>query len=313
VSSVNDLRELFEYLRSVDYHWEPLTPDELLKLRKTPEAFSPLHQVFGLGLPAQSAELELEGFPSGLLLVLEGSIGRLPAISRLSETFVAHDFWPPQPGRQKEYAHFGPESLHLGRFARERILRNGPAWKVLDLGCSSGGLALQWLEYQPQSTLLGIDLSEGAVELGSAAILAQGIPSNRLQLLARKIEGSRMIPEAEEADLVLFNPPMVHPEPGVDWPHRDGGHLGIELPLTFLKFASRHLKPGGQVLCLVTNPIVHGRGLFWDELKKQSGSWRILEKRLLNPFFNQAAARKRHHADDHIQQIELWALHLELS
>lgn len=312
MSSVADLRELFEYLRSVDYQWEPLTPDENLRQRRAPESYSALHQTFGLGLAPNPRALENEGFPLGLLLQLQGSLGRIPAISRLNEAFVAHDFWPPKPGQQKDFAHFGPESLKLAKYARERIPRDAPPWKVLDLGCSSGGLALQWMEYQPQSRIFGFDISEGAIALGTASALAQGIPAERLRLSVQKIDPSRHTPDAKDADLVLFNPPMIHPEPGVDWPHRDGGTFGIQLPLAFLRFSTQHLKPGGQVVCLVTNPVVNGRGLFWDEFKKHGRNWQLLDKRLLNPFFNHAAARKRGYAEDSIEQIELWAIHLGL-
>ena len=306
--SVEDLRELFEFLRGKDYRWEPLTPDDLLKQRRASESYSAIHQAFGLGLPPQRASLEAEGLSSTLLDSLL-RLPRLPAISRLAQTFVIHDFWPPLAGQEKNHAHFGPESLRLSKSARERIERGGPALKVLDLGCSSGGLLLQWLEYQPQASLVGLDISNSAIELAKTAALAQRISDERARLITAKIDASTRLPEAQDADLVLFNPPMVQPEPGVAWPHRDGGHLGIELPLLFLKFARLHLKEQGQVLCLITNPVVHGRGLFWDELKKLQ-EWKILDRRLFNPFFNQATARKRHHEDDHIQQIELWGLHL---
>lgn len=307
---VESLRVLFEFLRSTDYRWEPLTPDELLRQRRAPESYSAIHRTFGLGLEPTPALLA-EGVSASLLAALQ-SRGPLPVVSRLAELFVLHDPWPPRAGQAAHYAHFGPESLHLAEYARSRIARGGPGGKVLDLGCASGGLTLQWLEYQPQCQLLGFDLSEGAVELGRAAAQAQGIPTEKLALFAQALGPTTRIAAAQEADLVLFNPPMVHPEPGVVWPHRDGGRYGIELPLLFFRFAAQHLRPGGQLICLVTNPIVHGRGRFFDELKKQV-AWRILDRQLLTPVFNQAAARKRHHADDSIQNIELWAIHAQLN
>jgi hypothetical protein len=103
---------------------------------------------------------------------------------------------------------------------------------------------------------------------------------------------------------------MVIPEPGFIAPHRDGGALGMELPLLFLKTAVRVLRPGGRVYCLATNPIRGGQGLFFEELKRLS--LKITDKDCLEPAFNQNVARKRAHGDAGVDRVELWALEFVL-
>ena len=83
----------------------------------------------------------------------------------------------------------------------------------------------------------------------------------------------------------------------------------MELPLRFIDFAIRNLAPGGCLYCLATNPLVGGRGLFFDELKAMSV--KITDQQLLDPVFNQSVARKRGHDAAGVERIELWALELK--
>ena len=114
---------------------------------------------------------------------------------------------------------------------------------------------------------------------------------------------------ADEWDVAVFNPPMAVPNPGGPRPHRDGGNLGVELPLRFLSFAKRHLRAKGEVFCLVTSPIVDGRSIFFDQM--DSAQWDSLEKRRLNPSFNQSLYRKQRYSELSIERVELWYLHLQ--
>jgi hypothetical protein len=66
-------RALYEGLCALDYHWEPRTPDELLRLRKDPGNLGPLERCFGLGLEVEAAELEAE-------CVADDPFRRLPAL-----------------------------------------------------------------------------------------------------------------------------------------------------------------------------------------------------------------------------------------
>jgi hypothetical protein len=107
---------------------------------------------------------------------------------------------------------------------------------------------------------------------------------------------------------MVFNPPMVIPESGIQYPHRDGGTLGIEIPLLFMDFAQDHLKPGGSVLCLSTNPIVNGQGKYFEAMKARK-NFELVAQKTLHPYFNQNVARKRKHDEHDVERIELLALH----
>ena len=300
---------LFEELSALEYQWQPLTPDDLLRFRKNPESFSTLLRYFGLGLSASTAELQRAGLSEDsarAVIRFENEYER-PALSRVAQCFVLHSHWPAKPDAAAHHVHFGRESLQLLDFMNTFA---APKRLAIDLGASSGGLCLGLAEKWKESglTFRAIELSPRAVAYGEAAVEAQGLAA-RIHFQALKIESNSRAPECQNADLIFFNPPMVQPEPGVALPHRDGGKMGIELPLLFLDFAHRHLRPEGEVLCLCTNPIVGGRGLFFEALRKLQ-HFQLLEKKLLNPFFNQSVARKRQHHQEAIEHIELWALHL---
>jgi SAM-dependent methyltransferase len=315
------LRLLFHTLREAGYDWHPQTPDRLVNFRKDPAPFRPLIQWLGLGLAVRESEIMADGITPGIMKVLrdQGFAADAPfeaaaeppcksamAVSVEGDVFVVHDHWPPDPAREGGYVHYGPESEWLAR-ALHRDLEGFIGKRVLDLGCGSGALAFEIGGVADE--VLGLDVSERAIEWSRATAKANGVPNIRFEVASVGTPASDELAGGAEWDSVVMNPPMIVPEPGAPQGHRDGGELGIELPLRFLDFARRHLREGGEVITLATNPIVGGKGLFFDRIG--GGSWEIMEKRCLNSHFNQNVARKRGHDELGIERIELWFLHLK--
>jgi SAM-dependent methyltransferase len=293
-------RRLFQYLESKGYAWEATSPDRLLRARKDPGLADPLVRYFGLGLDVSPGELFAEAFPEDLL----PEVARLrPAVSRCGEFLVPHSHWPAAADFPEKYIYLGQETFQLLRALEEKqeLIRGK---SVLDLGSGAGALALGLS--RAASRVLGVDSSAKAVEWSGAAARAHAATKVNFQL-ARIGE-----PEAEEIeggfDLVISNPPLAVPSPEEARPHRDGGHLGIELPLMFLEYADRHLRPEGQVMCLATHPIVDGQDGFFERL--DPSRWQIVERRRLHDYFNQARSRMDRYSEQGIRRIELWFLHL---
>ncbi len=315
---VSLFNELFSCLASVGYAWSPVTPEQVLRLRKRPSDFSAVEQRFGLGLPVESSELEALGFSKNILASLddlEAEEGRL-AVSLAAHggsnehgIYVLHHHWPPQQKTANgQYAHYGAESRLLTAFMMERQSQWSDSSRVLDLGASTGGLSLSILsELSPGVRIVGIDPCERAVSLGNAGAQAQGL-GEVVKLCVGKagVElKSQTIGLSAPPDLVVFNPPMMIPDEGADYQYRDGGTNGLTLPILFLQTAARVGAPGTKIFCLVTNPIDHGgRGLFFEELNKIK-TVKLFDRCRLNPHFNQAVVNK---SGGTISRVELWAL-----
>lgn len=294
---------LFEFLRESAYVWEPQTPDQLLKMRKEPEAYGPLVRCFGLGLPVSFEELRSEGLPEELIHQV---LPLRTAISRSGNVCIAHDHWPPRREKAVEYVHLGRESWLLLQEIQSRFDALLGA-RVLDLGSGAGALALEIAGVAED--VLGIELSAQAVEWAKASARANHCPN------ARFVSARIGAPEADRAagggegwDYAVFNPPMMIPYADASFTHRDGGDLGIEMPFVFLDFALRHLRPGGEAWCLATNPVVHGKSLFFDRLKEKD--WEEVESKRLNSRFNQSMYRKERYEERGIERVELWFLRL---
>ena len=177
---------------------------------------------------------------------------------------------------------------------------------VLDLGSGSG---VQAFEIAPLARrVLGLESSLQAVEWARAAAQAQGFANVSFEQAPIGESRAEKLVSNHSWDIAVFNPPMAVPSPGSPREHRDGGRLGIELPLRFLDFSRRHLCAKGEVFCLTTNPIIEGRSDFFENL--DPSQWLTLEKRRLNPSFNQSLYRKQKYSELGIERVELWYLHL---
>jgi SAM-dependent methyltransferase len=299
-------QRLFGELDQAGYRWEPLAPDQLMAARRREAARAPedavaasaLTRFFGLGLPHAAADLE----EAGLSPESAGAAHRLrPGISRWESCFVPHAHWG-DPGASGGYV--GAETARLSRLLAARAERIAGR-RVLDLGSGAGALALGLAGVARE--VRGIECAPGAVAWARAAAQAQGLDNLSF---AHATLGQA---DAERAaadgpwDAAVFNPPMAV-SAGPARPTRDGGPLGIELPLLFLDFARRHLRPGGEALCLMTNPWIRGRPALFDRLDPRA--WAIGERRLLDERFNQSLQRKDGYAERGIERIELWFLRM---
>ncbi|MCC7442760.1 MAG: methyltransferase domain-containing protein [Bdellovibrionales bacterium] len=297
---------IFAALEAAGYDWVPRAPERLIEERKVAESYPPLERAFGLGaFPEQGADLARNGLkPEDA----EWAIAERPAVSRVGGVWIAHDHWPPRPGLAESYAHLGPESVQLLGLLRERAAELRGA-RLLDLGSGAGALSLGLGDLLGEA--LGLDISERAVAWAAASASAQGKSFARF---ARARIGS---PEADAAagdpswDAAVFNPPMMIPLRGQELPHRDGGPLGIELPILFLEFCRRRLRREGQAMGLVTNPVVAGKGLFFDQF--DALPWRWLERERVHPHFNQSVARKEGYRERlGVERVELWFIRASL-
>ncbi len=302
-----DFRELFDALEAAGYHWEPVTPERLLALRRAPEGFDALTRHFGLGLDVPAAELAAQGVSAALLTRLAPL---RPAVSRLGDAWVVHSHWPAISDRADEYVYCGPETQQLLRqLEPERASFAGR--RGLDLGSGAGGLSFALA--RAGARMQGLEPSAPAVEWSRAAAEAQGLDASAT--FARgsvgETSGDRAVP-AIEFDFAVFNPPMTVPTPGERRPHRDGGALGIELPLKFLEFAAARVRPGGEAWCLATNPLVRGRPALLERLRAEplARRWEIIERRVLHDRFNHALARKENYEAQGIERIELCCFRL---
>jgi SAM-dependent methyltransferase len=266
--------------------------------------YSALIRYFGLGLSVPESELISEGVHPDLLRRL---MGLHPAISRSGNFFIPHHHWPARPECPEEYIYFGRESLQLIQCIQPH-LENFVGKKVLDVGCGSGALAFEVASLASQ--VLGIDNARQAILWAQAAARAQDVLN---VAFAEAKVGSPLAEIVMEGyghsfDIGIFNPPMTIPRIGSKNPYRDGGNLGVEIPFAFLDFVFRHLRPQGQVFCLITNPIIHGRSVFFDRFENQK--WRIQEMSCLNHHFNQSLYREDRYRQLGIDRIELWFLFL---
>jgi SAM-dependent methyltransferase len=257
-----------------------------------------------LGIEVTAQELIDEGFSPELA---QEALDLYPAISRNEHVFIPHAHWPAKPGM--DYVYLGEESYELLRHISERTdgLERLNGASVLDLGSGSGALLLYIGSRIAKG--LGIDISRKAVEWSQAAARAQGLERLTFQSAAIGTPEAEAFAHGTKWDFAILNPPFAIPTETEARPHRDGGALGIELPLLFLQYAGRNLSAGGEVFTLATNPIVQGRSAFFDRLDR--GALKIVEKKCLHDQFNHSLYRKERYAERGIQRVELWFLHLK--
>lgn len=280
VTLAESLHSLFGELNDAGYAWEPLEPSRLKAARERDregrEPLPPLVRRFGLGVGAEAGA---------------------PLVARVGRHLIAHD----------ERAYLGAESSLLARLLLERapLVR---AKRVLDLGSGAGALSLALSDFAEE--VLGLELSARAVELATATARAQGVANASFacaRIGARETEAR--VAARGPWDVAVFNPPMAVPSGGAR-PSRDGGPLGIEVPLAFLEFARRAIVPGGHVLFLATNPILaDGRTPLFERIFGRVGGWEWVEKQRLHADFNRALHRQDDYASLGVKRIELWFLH----
>ncbi len=163
-----------------------------------------------------------------------------------------------------------PESVDDDAPEEERKPVEAPAkdWKICDVGCGSGCIAVSIAKELPNSRVTAIDISEGALSVAKANAetheVADRIDFILGDLLTPIASG---LPEDDRFDIIVSNPPYVSEseyaalEPTV----RDfepklalvGGPTGAELPLRLLEQAPERLRVGGKLLMELSPTTVH--------------------------------------------------------
>jgi release factor glutamine methyltransferase len=139
-----------------------------------------------------------------------------------------------------------PDTETLVEWALE-VLRDRAAPRVMDLGTGSGAIALAIRSARPDAQVVGIDQSEGALEVAASN-------ARRLKLSVRFRKG-RWLEGAERYDLIVSNPPYIAAaDPHLaDLRHEPqdaliAGRDGLDDLRAIVAAAPAHLEPGGWLL-----------------------------------------------------------------
>jgi len=117
--------------------------------------------------------------------------------------------------------------------------------RVLDVGTGSGIQALTAAENKNVREVLAIDINEEALE--------QLKQKNKL-LKKIKTQKSDLFQEAEgQFDTIIFNPPYLPQDKGIEDPALYGGKKGWEISQRFFQEASKHLAAKGKILFLFSS------------------------------------------------------------
>jgi tRNA1(Val) A37 N6-methylase TrmN6 len=289
-----------------------MTPEQVVRARQNPQQWGTLERYFGLGL-ISSADCHQELVDAGMdphlverLRIFEGQQGpfAVSACSQIDQKlesdatiYVIHNHWPPRNGESDRYVHYGAESKRLTNFILDQKSSKRQDSLVVDLGGASGGLAFSLAQNSPR-VVYSIDRCERAVYWGKLCYEAQkhlflcGPEYRFIEQTIGQVGIDPLQSILSQTDLVVFNPPMMIAQSGNDYSYRAGGPTGIELPLLFIDYACRLLRPKGEIMCLATNPVLKGgRGLLFDQLAKKN-RLQIGEAKCLNEHFNQSALQK---------------------
>lgn len=289
----------FNWLERENYYNFPQNPGQLKKHRKDSLSFSSLEKIFSLGKEISYPEFEVLKFPKELYSLLsfspQGVTSKYAVSSSWDGKFLIHSHWPPKENA-KDYVHLGPESFHIYRKIKDSLKKGD---KALDLGCGMGVLTQVLSENFKE--VYGIDLSPSAISL------AQELNNkNNVSYFLKEVGTKDCFNFAKKEgpfDLVVSNPPLAVPGES-SMPHRDGGGLGIEIPKLFSNFAYENLSIDGEFWILVGNPLVNGKWLFYEYLKKET-SWKIIEQDIVEPYFNQGQKEKHGYDKMGIEKIDL--------
>ena len=300
-------QKLFNWLEGRSYYNFPQNPGQLKKHRKESVLQSVEMKLFGLGQTIKVSEFQSLNFPKDLYSLLEfnptGVKSLYSVSSNLDGTFLAHSHWPP-PKDSKEYIHLGPESFFL---VREINKISYPLNNTLDLG-SGVGVLTEALAKKSQKAF-GLDLSVKAVALAQSLSIHKNV--EYLNLAIGSKEAKTWVDKQKSFDLIVSNPPLAVPGES-EMIHRDGGGYGIEIPKLFCSFAYDNLSAQGELWILIGNPLVHGKWLFYEYLKKET-PWQIKEQKIVEEYFNQGQREKHGYDKMAIEKIDLTIFKLKKS
>lgn len=140
---------------------------------------------------------------------------------------------------------FNPKRLRTGEFLASQLAAGviEPNSEVLDMGTGSGVCALFAARHARR--VVATDINAAAARCARINTLI-----NHLESRIEVRRGDLFEPVAgERFDVILFNPPFVIGEPRTD---RDRAWRATDLAQRFAEGLSRHLKPGGAGLLLLS-------------------------------------------------------------
>lgn len=160
------------------------------------------------------------------------------------------------------------------------LLGDGPAIeRVLDVGTGSGCIAIALAEHFPEAVVTGTD-----IDFGALAVAAHNVADYQLEDRVELLQSDGYDQLRDDAgaplvfDLIVSNPPYVHPDEAEDLPdeygHEPAGALfapdeGLALVERLLDQAAGHLAPGGWVFVEMGN----GRHWFDQRWPDHRGLW----------------------------------------
>ena len=129
-------------------------------------------------------------------------------------------------------------------FMLEKWVKMLSKGKVLDVGTGSGIQAIAALD--KAESVIAIDIQEEVVEN-----MKKLIAENNYAITVKKSDLFKSI--LEKFDVIIFNPPYLPQDPGINDETIYGGKEGYEVVVKFLKQARYHLNPDGFILFLFSS------------------------------------------------------------
>jgi release factor glutamine methyltransferase len=137
---------------------------------------------------------------------------------------------------------------------------------VLDMGTGSGIQAVTAAMQPEVSHVLAVDINPLAIEAAKWRAWDAGV-IDKMEFVV-----SDLFDDVEEVfDWIVFNPPYLPSEGGLQDRTWDGGQGGADVIVRFLDDAMTHLRPGGSILLIVSSET----GI---ELEKYGYKWEVEEE-----------------------------------
>ena len=132
-------------------------------------------------------------------------------------------------------------------FLLQSLIKEYAFGRVLDMGTGFGIQALKAAESKQVIEVLAVDINPQAIEQLNQIIKEQKIRKIQAEVsdLFSKVHG--------KFDLIIFNPPYLPQDKGIEDDALYGGKKGWELSEKFLQQASKHLVPKGRILFLFSS------------------------------------------------------------
>src|SRR3989344_8053297 len=160
----------------------------------------------------------------------------------------------------------------------QKYVRRFATGRVLDIGTGSGIQALSAIEVPSVREVVAVDINPKAVEA-----LKQEIDKRKLRKI-KAVKGDLFEDLDDFFNAVIFNPPYLPQDKGIEDAALYGGKKGWEISERFFKDASSHMFPEGVILFLfstLTNKqkieqILEHNLLQWEELGEEKVAFETL-------------------------------------